>query len=499
MLFALLCSSCTQAEPTQPDTPSQPDKPETSLYEKMMIPAAEEDGIARAFPGAQGCASRVTGGRGGKVYHVTRLDDAEVEGTLRYAVRQSGSRTIVFDVAGIIPLSSPLKIEKGDITIAGQTAPGDGICLKNYPLLINTSNVIIRFIRCRMGDETKTEDDALSSYHKDANACSDIIIDHCSVSWSTDECGSFYGNSRFTLQYCILSESLRQSVHDKGKHGYGGLWGGNDATFHHNLLAHHDSRNPRFDHDYLCTLRGPVHFINNVIYNWGSNSGYGGESGPNVSPRKINMIGNYYKPGPASLAGGHPSRIVNPTTKCSNCNSADKTDITPGLFYLEGNFVEGYPAVTADNSKGVEPDDASKKSSVLSSSRFGDPGFSPDDAATAFTKVLNLAGASLQRDSVDRRIVRETREGTYTYIGSNGSTNGLIDSQSDCGGWPSYNGTALKDTDLDGIPDKYETDFGMNPSSAADASLKTIDKYGRYTNLEMYLHYLVRELVNNQY
>lgn len=474
------------------------------IYGYFKIPAAEEDGTARAFPGAEGGGMYATGGRGGKVYHVTTLDDdtaGNITGSLRWALKQKGARTIVFDVAGTIALKATLSVKEGNVTIAGQTAPGDGICLKDYALRIDASNVIVRYIRCRLGDETKNEDDAMSASHNDGQKCSNIIIDHCSISWSNDECGSFYGNENFTLQYCILSESLRMSIHDKGTHGYGGLWGGNNASFHHNLLAHHDSRNPRFDHDYLCTARGPVHFINNVIYNWGGNSGYGGESFAGVQPRQINMVANWYRPGPAS---SNRARIVNPTTKCSNCESASPTSVTPGLFYVTGNFMYGSDAVTADNWQGVEPDDKSIKDKVRATAFMGSHTGTVHSADAAMESVLAYAGASLVRDKVDTRIAGEVRNGTTTYTGSKGKTKGLIDTQTDAGGWPWLDASAGQkaiastDSDSDGIPDWYEVLFGLNRENASDAGAMSLDRNGRYTNLEMYLHYLVRDITEGE-
>ena len=505
-LMVFSASSCGSSvtedpipDPTPPSPPAPAPKP-SDYYSEFAIPAKEEDGVARAFPGASGGGAVTTGGRGGRVLHVTSLDDSSVAGTLRWAVNQSGARTVVFDVAGTIALKSRLEIKNGDITIAGQTAPGDGICIRDNNVRIKTDNVIIRFVRFRMGDKTATEDDVLNCYASGTSTYKNIIIDHCSLSWSTDECGTFYGVSNFTLQYCIISESLRNSMHDKGKHGYGGIWGGKDASFHHNLLAHHDSRNPRFDHEYLSTLKGPVHFYNNVIYNWGDNSAYGGESGSGKEPRQINIVSNYYKPGPATKK--HKSRIVNPTTSCKNCNPSVPANVTPGKFFVESNYVSGSSSVTADNWAGVEPDDSALKSSIKSTQYQGTKP-DMDTAEGAFSKVLALSGASLRRDAVDTRVIAETKEGKYTFTGGNGSTGGLIDSQEDVGGWPQYSATTeelskVQDSDGDGMPDWFEEKFALKKNDASDGKSKDIDKQGRYTNLEMYMHYLVRNIVSAQ-
>ena len=463
---------------------------------------------APAFPGAEGVARwTTTGGRGGKVIHVTNLNDAG-EGSLRAAVKASGPRIVVFDVSGIIELQSALKIEKGDITILGQTAPGDGICLKNHTFQIAASNVIVRFIRSRMGDAVTTKgDDAMNAYFKTGSEESNIIIDHCTMSWSTDECGSFYGIRNFTLQWCLLSESLANSIHEKGSHGYGGIWGGSNAAYHHNLLASHTSRNPRFDHDYVNTLKGPLDYVNNVVYNWGGNSSYGGESCNETGTfRMINMINNYYKPGATS---SHKARIVNPTTKCTNCTkeSTGKVNIVPGHFYITGNYMDGSATVTADNWKGVEPDENTEamKAAIKSDSRFVPEGYEDQTLLTmhtaenAYAKVLQYTGASLRRDVIDQRIAKETRDKTYTYTGSNGSTGGFIDTPGDVGGWPTYETYGLlADSDNDGMPDAWETANGLNPGDATDAAAYTLDSKGYYTNIEVYANALVEDLVKAQ-
>ena len=246
--------------------------------------ANENDGVLRAFPGAEGGGMYTTGGRGGRIYRVTNLNDSGA-GSFRAAVEASGKRIVVFDVAGTIHLTSDLRIRNDNLTVAGQTAPGGGVCIAGGTVVVDADNVIIRYMRFRLGDLntggnlSDGSDTIWGRYHKD------IILDHCSMSWSIDECASFYANQNFTMQWCLLTESLRKSAHGKGDHGYGGIWGGKNASFHHNLLANHDSRNARIDHpgvygSYLSTHRGNVDYRNNVIYNWGSNTTYGGEDGP---------------------------------------------------------------------------------------------------------------------------------------------------------------------------------------------------------------------------
>lgn len=446
----------------------------------------------------EGGGAMVTGGDGGTVYRINRLDDAldpnsgrPAPGTLRYALSQTDTRRVIFTTSGTIRLNKelgPLRVKTGNLTIDGQSAPGDGICIADLPLIIEASNVIVRFIRVRLGDESNTEYDAVS-----VNNTNGVVLDHLSCSWSVDECVSCYGNENFTMQYCIVSESLKNSVHGKGSHGYGGIWGGRNATFHHNLLAHHDSRNPRFDHDYVDTkCAGPIDHVNNVIYNWGGNSAYGGEgTSKGAGGRQINMVNNYYKPGPATPSS-RKTRIVDPTVSCGTCADHPGGTIIPGKFYLMGNYMNGSTAVTADNWQGS----TQTGTNVKASARWTN-GMTPlkheQTAEQAYETVLAKAGCSLSRDTVDARIVREVRQGNYTYTGSNGSRNGLIDTQSDVGGWPELKvGTRPVDTDYDGIPDEWETTFGLNPNDPKDAHSITL--VTGHTNLDVYMCHLVRNL-----
>ena len=489
-----------------PGTGPDPDpgtKP-SEAYEAFKIPSAEDaHRLVIAFPGAEGGGMYTTGGRGGKVIHVTTLADSGT-GSLRAALAESGPRTIVFDVSGTIDLKSSLTIRNGDVTIAGQTAPGDGICIRNYDVKFEKAeNIIIRFIRFRMGDEAKREADALwGRYNRN------IIIDHCSMSWSTDECSSFYANEYFTMQWCILTESLRNSIHGKGKHGYGGIWGGKDASFHHNLLSCHDSRNPRIDHpqiysDYVSTHRGNVDYRCNTVYNWGSNHTYGGEDG------WFNIVNNYYKPGPASSDRKYFVDAYGTYEK----NGVTYADSYPEL-YLSGNVHEKYPELSAANNastiywhNGSSYGNYNRTAAApldLEGPQGSEIYTTTHSAEDAFARICGYAGASLSRDSVDERACTDALNGTATFKdGGNGSKNGIIDTQAAVGGWPSYTASddeiaRSKDKDGDGMPDWFETEFSLDASDPADGNGKTLDPYGRYTNLEMYLHYLVREIIASQ-
>lgn len=448
-----------------------------------------------AFPGARGGGQYTEGGRGTVVYVVTSLDDDPQNpqiGTLRSALQARGRRMIVFAVAGRIDLKGELDITNGNVTILGQSAPGDGICVSGYPVVVEADNVIIRFMRFRMGDLHGKEGDALTIQ----KGCKQIMIDHCSCSWSTDECLSIYGVENATVQYCFVTEGLNNSVHTKGAHGYGGIWGGKNTTFHHNLLAHHNSRNPRFDHDYVSDVCvSPVDYINNVVYNWGGNSAYGGESSSNTeNVRQYNFINNYYKYGPATKSSVR-ARLLNPTTSCTNCTNNHGGTIIPGKFYVSGNYMYGSEVVCADNWKGVFPDESSKLSLCKADNRFEfENAYTKEESALdAFETVLTKAGCSLQRDAIDERIVGEVRNGKAQYSGSNGSSNGLIDTPEDVGGWPVYSaGEKVLDSDGDHIPDEWETAHGLNPNDATDAKQTTLQS--PYLNLEVYLNDKVQHL-----
>ena len=449
-----------------------------------------------AFPTAEGGGRFALGGRGGTVYEVTNLNDSGT-GSLRDAVSQP-NRTVVFRVSGEIKLLSRLVLKQNNITIAGQTAPGDGICVSGYTFNIQASNIIIRYIRCRLGDANPVEDDAMNCW---SGNFQNIIVDHCSMSWSIDETATFYDIKNFTLQWSIVSESLFNSIHNKGEHGYAGIWGGENASYHHNLIAHHTSRTPRFNGTRYVgqPFKDSTDFRNNVIYNWGNiNSAYGGEGG------FYNMVNNYYKAGPATPGSLTTSSTSNKRNRIFNYTSFyfNGTDtVWGGKFYVAGNYVNGYPDVTADNwTKGMQKDSYANATALLTAAKQANPfNFAPvrtQTATDAYLSVLDSAGAILPcRDTIDRRVVRETRTGTATFEGATYATvtstgvshpSGIIDSPANVGGMPTYNSTtAPVDSDHDGMPDTYETSKGLNPTNAADGN--NIASNG-YTQLEIYLN-----------
>lgn len=416
-----------------------------------------------AFPGAEGFGKFATGGRGGEVKFVSNLNDSG-EGSLRKAIQAKGPRTVIFTVSGTIALQSPLDINNPDITIAGQSAPGDGIAIKNYPLNIKADNVIIRYMRFRLGDESKFQGDAFGG----TKGRSNIIVDHCSMSWATDESASFYNNKNFTLQWCIISESLNASVHEKGNHGYGGIWGGEGATFHHNLIASHNSRMPRFSgsSSTLNTADELVDFRNNVIYNWASNNIYGGEKG------RYNIVGNYFRPGKAT-SSSKKNRIVEPYQPY-------------GKFYVADNVISGYPEISKDNwSGGVQADHLD---SVKVNTPFEVVPITQHSAQKAFDLVLANAGASHKRDIVDSRITQEAKSG-ISVLGK--ANNGIIDSQTDVGGWPELKSLpAPLDSDKDGIPDDWEKRNRLDSNDSTDA--QKIAHNSHYSNLELYMNSLTK-------
>ena len=441
-----------------------------------------------AFPGAEGGAMFISGGRGGTVYYVTNLsDDPNTIGSLRWAINKTGRRIVQFKISGIIELNSELRIREGNLTIAGQTAPGDGICLKNYQLRVSADNVIIRFIRSRLGTDRRAEDDAMEARNQ-----RDIMIDHCSMSWSIDECTSFYDSQNVTIQWSVISESLQDAgVHSKGPHSAGGIIGGRNISFHHNIFAHHYTRNPRFSGSRYTNNAAveSVDLRNNVIYNWIDKSVYGGEGG------SYNIVNNYFKYGPGTKASVR-YKIVEPW-------GDDGTNSQPagtyGKFYVDGNYVFGSTQVTNNNWDGVLPRYSflsfNNKEPFKSDTEFDMPPVSTHAAVSAYESVLTFAGASLRKDTVDRRIENEIRKGIATY-----GNNGLIDSVAQTGGYPTYiyeRESVVTDTDRDGIPDYWEIQHGLDPNNPLDANQLAEGK-GGYSNLDIYLASIVENITEDK-
>ena len=451
---------------------------------------------------------------------MTTLEDNSQQGSFRYACERSGFRTVVFDVSGTIHLKRALAI-KGDITIAGQTAPGDGICVADYPVTLNGNNVIIRYMRFRLGNKYVANHEGDGFGSMDHN---NIIIDHCSVSWSIDECLSVYGGQNLTVQWCIAAQSLKNAGHSKGAHGYGGNWGGYKASYHHNLVVHNESRTPRLGPRPGTQQHEHMDMRNNVIYNWAGEGCYGGEG------MNVNMVNNYYKPGPATMAkvsslqsdliGKRIAKIGIRTTAYTKhgTSSANEWDVMWhkwGTFYVDGNYNSQYNDVTADNwTYGIYnqiSNDASVDytftDQVKQDMRLSQPlnyeTVTTHSAQTAYERVLAYAGASLHRDALDNIMVTDTRNGTATMTG-NGNLSGIINTQDDAvsyitgtdSPWPTLVGQPmLTDTDGDGMPDTWEDSHGLNKNNAADG--KTITSSG-YTHLEIYLNALVEDITTAQ-
>lgn len=525
----------------------------TSMAAALMSAAALAQ--APAFPGAEGHGRYVTGGRGGKVIHVTNLNDKGT-GSFRAAVTGNSKKIIVFDVAGVIPLASNLTIG-ANTTILGQTAPSPGITLRYYTVQPE-DNCIIRFIRLRRGQEKDINDGADATWQRNKTG---IIFDHCSFSWSIDEVASFYDNNNFTMQWCTVAESLTNPGHSKGAHGYGGIWGGKLASFHHNFVGHLMNRGPRFngarygwtgytsnkDYD-TYKWENPVQaenvdFRNCVMYN-AQGTCYGGPGGG-----QINIVNNYYKAGPShslkskTLNGikvsvssgkerGSQDRITQVTVSSSGNSDKKHPEFyeMTSRYFINGNTTETTKGTITKNQdwKGVEYDKGTytyngERYSADKKNFYGDAvahqtidGVScvkikmdnpaptgevtTHSAAEAFSKVLAYGGASLYRDEIDARYMEEAKTGTAQYKGSITQSPGIIDKVSDVNGYTeSTFGTASRpadfDTDKDGIPDAWELANGLNPNDDSDALTYSLDGKGYYTNLEVYANSLVEDIM----
>lgn len=442
-------------------------------------------GQVPAFPGAEGYGRYASGGRGGQVVEVVNLAD-KGPGSLRDALEAFPGEplTVVFRVAGIIELSSPLVIRRSDVTIAGQTAPGDGICLKGHSFSINgakkggnAGNIIIRHIRSRPGHTLPT-----GVYGFNMENCHDVIIDHCSFSWANEECAALYDTKNTTVQWCIISEGLYQAGHAKGARAYGGVWGGQYASYHHNLIAHQNSRTVRFNGSRAHDTTALVDFRNNVVYNWGSaNASYGGDVKIKGGTSQVNMVSNYYIPGPAT----------NTPLKFIQALHAEKDGTGTGEWFLTGNIMEGASELTKQNTLGIDLSKVPEEKRALAISPKVFPvgaEIKEQSAREAYQAVLAGAGAALpKRDAVDARIVKETRQRTASGRGAYGKP-GIIDNPEAVGGWPVYrSASAPADTDHDGMPDEWEIKKGLDPNDPADRN--KIAKSG-YTQVEEYLNSL---------
>lgn len=474
-----------------------------------------------AFPGAEGYGRYATGGRGGKTYVVTSLEDCSennlVEGTFRWAVKQPGKKIVTFAVNGTIYLKSGLCLDSGDLTILGQTAPGEGICLADYPVTISCENAIIRYIRIRLGNRQV-------AYHEGdgfgLEECNNVIIDHCSFSWSIDECLSVSDASNVTIQWCMIEQSLCNAGHQKGAHGYGGNWGGHNVSYHHNLIAQCSSRVPRLGGDGFLATPDFVDIRNNVFYNWAGQGCYGAEA------TDANLVNNYYKPGPATDTRGlnYRKRIIalgiRSKSYVQTFPSFAETVDHWGHFYIDGNVNTDYDDVTADNwANGVYNQtsngsdlDYTWTATTRDTIRLREPRefmcVTTHSTEEAYEKVLLYAGASFYRDCVDQMMVFDTEFREASASGSNGSKNGMIDTQSDNGfsaaevengAWPILKRVAQKspDSDGDGVADGYESAWGLDASDPTDGAQiysSSNAAYNGYSYVEVCANVLNKDL-----
>lgn len=456
----------------------------TACAQQKKMPASVTEELPVAFPGAEGFGKYTTGGRGGKVMVVTNLND-DGPGSFREAVKKKEPKIVVFAVSGTIHLESPLEI-RANTTVAGQTAPGDGICLADQPVKIGGDNVIIRYMRFRMGDRFQNQGQTVGAGHDDAFSAykkKNIIIDHCSMSWSTDEVFSVYGGDSTTLQWNLISEPLNYSYHfEKGdtdfeRHGFGGIWGGRHLSAHHNLFAHCLSRTPRFD-GIRNAPEENVDFRNNVIYNWGHNNAYAGEGGT------YNIVNNYYKYGSAT-GKKVQFQIVNPNEKAP--------EIPFGKFYVAGNYVDGSREVTTNNWLGVKVGNNSttvNPDQVKLAAPFLSVALTTQSAEEAYHSVLGNVGAIFpNRDTLDQRILNDVRNRTGRIIDVQGGFPHGTPYEVSKSAWPVLQSKeAPRDSDSDGMPDAWEEKNGLNKQDPADASKNGLHKH--YTNIEVYINSL---------
>ena len=474
----------------------------------------------QAFPTAQGFGKYATGGRGGKVVTVTSLeDDAEQKGTLRWAFTQYPDEplTIVFAVSGEIQLKEPLAVKRADWTLAGQTAPGEGVVIsRNKVNFGGSQNFIVRNIRFRSGAKN-TSGQLLEDQACGVENCSNFIFDHCVFGWSVEENMNTQDSHFLTVQYSMVHEGLYNAGHSKGARGYGSQWGGSPATYHHNLLAHNKSRSPRFNgargDDYVVFME----YANNVNYNFGASGVYGGENTADInqyngenSVHECNFINNYYKPG--KIASASDCKFL-----VSSYARSGATSWAPSKWYVNGNVMEGNDAATADNWKavGVETytlSDIRADERIVTAtpynkysidggrSRYLPERYMLEDIATAeqaYNDVVNHAG-TINRDKIEQRIANEVVSGTCLYGGATtGAGKGILDTENDAEGFYTYSTdySIPVDTDGDGMPDEWESKNGLNPEEADQNRVNT----DGYTAIEVYLCELMGEQLSNDF